>query len=615
MQIPDNCIAYTDRLSFSYRNDNGRELSVFDDFCLKINKNYSTICLTGPDGSGKSTLLKLLCGVLKPKKGEVYLNSHKADNSNCDFVKMQSYMSQTLGLYQELSVLDNLKIFSSLKGVDTQKEKNFLFELLEKVDLLRFKDRLSGDLSGGMKQKLAITCAIAPKPKILVLDEPTVGIDPLSRREIWDIISEYLKSNNASCIFSSAYLEEAYEADYTIMLKKGKILMHGEPKKLTDAVKDQTFSLCAKDKDAKSLCREFLSSTIRFDKNSLIADICPKGGKLNLISTKKTDAETVLAELYRHSLHGNKRYAKESENTKAITSVWADNFTLSKRPPTLEDLYIIESLKDFKSETTGQAGKANPPQKEDGTAIICVHDIKKKFGDFTAVDHSSFEVHKGEIFGLLGPNGAGKTTTFRMLCALLTPTEGSIRINGYDLAKAKADVRASIGYVSQKFSLYRNMTVKQNLEYFGHSYSLYAKSLKNRINELLSEFSLRDYADTLSAELPFGLQRQLSMACALIHKPRILFLDEATSGADPLARRLFWDRVNLLAQDGTSVIVTTHFMDEAEYCDHFLIQDSGKILILGTPDDICMVNGQRLSIEERFLNLVKEHRRAIDEPG
>ena len=246
--------------------------------------------------------------------------------------------------------------------------------------------------------------------------------------------------------------------------------------------------------------------------------------------------------------------------------------------------------------------------KDDDIDIITVSDIKKSFGKFTAVHHSSFTVKRGEIFGLLGPNGAGKTTTFRMICGLLNPTSGTILINKFNLRKAKAAVREQIGYVSQKFSLYKKLTLKQNLDYFAGSYGLYGKAKEERINYLIDDFMLRPFCDVLSEDLPFGIQRQLSMACALLHNPKILFLDEATSGADPTARRVFWQRIIELSAKGTSVIVTTHFMEEAEYCDRFLIQDKGRILCLGAPDKICFEHGKRVSVEETFISKVKEYR-------
>ena len=284
---------------------------------------------------------------------------------------------------------------------------------------------------------------------------------------------------------------------------------------------------------------------------------------------------------------------------------------VSKRPSILEDVYINATWNPhLKMPNLDEAQRANFKREE---VVIDVHEIKKVFGNFTAVEHSNFQVHRGEIFGLLGPNGAGKTTTFRMICALLPPTEGEVLVNGFDLRYAKASARATIGYVSQKFSLYRTLSCVQNLEYFGRSYGLFGKKLQARIEELLEEFSLQKFAHTRSEALPFGVQRQLSMACALIHKPKILFLDEATSGADPLARRNFWNRVNALCVEGTSIIVTTHFMEEAEYCDRFLIQDHGKILVLGEPSKICVKDGKRISVEEAFVDKVHEFRQSLKE--
>ena len=328
---------------------------------------------------------------------------------------------------------------------------------------------------------------------------------------------------------------------------------------------------------------------------------------------------------------------KDKNSKKTVYDFLKDNLgievTVEKRKPILEDAYIYQSYlnrlqkesddtscssttadtyKSSEKSTTQKNKSFCTPLKvtpyDTGEPVVMVDKIKKKFGNFTAVHQSSFKVHKGEIFGLLGPNGAGKTTTFRMICALLKPTSGNVTVNGFDLKHAKDDARATIGYVSQKFSLYRKLNVYQNLEYFGLSYGLEVKPLKTRIEELLDEFSLRKYKDVQSEDLPFGLQRQLSMACALIHKPKILFLDEATSGADPVARRVFWDRVSALASSGTCVIVTTHFMEESEYCDNFLIQDQGKILVLGAPDKICIKDGHRISIEQAFVELVHKFR-------
>ncbi|MGN0903426.1 MAG: ATP-binding cassette domain-containing protein, partial [Succinivibrio sp.] len=464
-------------VSAGYKTDAHTQLKVLSDFNLKIDRKYRTICLTGPDGAGKSTLLKLLCGVKKQDKGEIFLKGLRADRTDSEFIKKCSYMSQTLGLYLEMSVSDNLNFFSSLKGIDPIKDRDYLDSLLDRVGLLQFKDRTAGNLSGGMKQKLATACAIAPKPEFLILDEPTVGVDPLSRQEIWSIIEEYQEHSSCNCIFSSAYLEEAQKSDYVVILNKGEILLEGESSLLISEVKDQTYSAKSDSKNSLLLARELITKTTRFSKNSFIADICPKGGSVSFI----TKVPMSLCEV-----------------EKEFSTLTSLSCQIMKRPALLEDLYILKCLE--KSHFSPRQQQISNDSFNDET-VIEVKDIKKTFGSFTAVARSSFNVHKGEIFGLLGPNGAGKTTTFRMLCALIAPTQGSIKVNGYNLAKAKIDARSTIGYVSQKFSLYRNLTAEQNLEYFGLSYGLSCKKLKNRIKELIDEFSLTDFASIKSAEL------------------------------------------------------------------------------------------------------------------
>ena len=580
----------------AYKVKGKKDVNVYSDFSLDIAASNHFICLTGPDGAGKSTLLKLLSGVVRADSGEVLLDNLKPDNNNENFTKEIGYMSQTLGLYGELSVLDNLRIFSGLKGLNLKENEDYLLDLLKKVNLLQFKDREADALSGGMKQKLGLTCAIASKPRILILDEPTVGVDPVSRQELWDIIYDYINKAQAYCIFSTAYLEEAAKADITLMMNDAKVVLQGKPSDISHKMEGRTYSVELGELNYQKTVREVMSISERCYKASPLVDVCPRLSKIDVV-TKDTDCETLIHNFLKDNL--------------------GIEVTVNKREPILEDAYIYQSYLNKLNKDGANTGKDNvstayTPLKvtpyDTGTPVVSVEKIKKKFGNFTAVHQSSFNVHKGEIFGLLGPNGAGKTTTFRMICGLLKPTSGNVTVNGFDLKKAKDDARATIGYVSQKFSLYRKLNVYQNLEYFGLSYGLDVKPLKARIEELLDEFSLRKYKDIQSEDLPFGLQRQLSMACALIHKPKILFLDEATSGADPVARRVFWDRVSALASSGTCVIVTTHFMEESEYCDNFLIQDQGKILVLGAPDKICIKDGHRISIEQAFVELVHKFR-------
>jgi len=599
---------------FYLREDRSKNV-VFENFDLRIDDTPRLISLTGPDGAGKSTLLKLICGIIAPDCGEIKFAGFIPSGENKEFVRANGYMSQSLGLYEELSVWQNLNIFAGLKGLDLKSGEEYLRGLLRCVGLLSFKDYAVDSLSGGMKQKLGVACAIAAKPRLLVLDEPTVGVDPLSRRELWAIVREYLDQSGAKCIFSTAYFDEAADADLTLILLGGKIIAQERAAKITAALRDRTFRICSE--DYQSLARRLMFKTQRFLKNSPLIDICPRDGSVDLLSEEPISLRDLQGFL-NASLSGsgedrggeNFKISNENEGIKFNESGGA-KFKLSPREASLEDAYIFLNKAEIGAANFGYEKKSFDAAQ----TVIKVRDVSKKFGSFTAVENTSFEVKKGEIFGLLGPNGAGKTTTFRMICALLGMSGGEISVMGEDLRYAKSAIRSRIGYVSQKFSLYKKLSCYQNLEYFGRSYGIGGVALKRRIEELLSEFGLQRLRDETWQNLPFGAGRNLSMACALIHRPEILFLDEATSGADPLSRRLFWNRINALARTGVSVIVTTHFMEEAEYCDRFLIQDRGKILALGSPDEVCVQHGRRLSVQQAFINEVQKFRREAGDEG
>lgn len=622
---------------FYLREDRSKNI-VFENFDLRIDDTPRLISLTGPDGAGKSTLLKLICGIIAPDCGEIKFAGFTPSGENKEFVRANGYMSQSLGLYEELSVWQNLNIFAGLKGLDLKDGEEYLRGLLRRVGLLKFKDYAVDSLSGGMKQKLGVACAIAAKPRLLVLDEPTVGVDPLSRSELWAIVREYLDQSGAKCIFSTAYFDEAADADLTLILLGGKIIAQERAAKITAALRDRTFRI--DDEDYQSLARRLMFKTQRFLKNSPLIDICPRDGSVDLLSEKPmslcdlqeflnaslegdgenterengrdkgTDPENGRGENFKIS--NGKEGVKFNESGDAkFNKNGGAKFKLSPREASLEDAYIFLNKAEIGAANFGYEKKSFDAAQ----TVIKVRDVSKKFGSFTAVENTSFEVKKGEIFGLLGPNGAGKTTTFRMICALLGMSGGEISVMGEDLRHAKSSIRSRIGYVSQKFSLYKKLSCYQNLEYFGRSYGIGGMALKRRIEELLSEFGLQRLRNETWQNLPFGAGRNLSMACALIHRPEILFLDEATSGADPLSRRLFWNRINALARTGVSVVVTTHFMEEAEYCDRFLIQDRGKILALGSPDEVCVQSGRRLSVQQAFINEVQKFRSEAGDEG
>lgn len=608
---------------FYLREDRSKNV-VFENFDLRIGASPRLISLTGPDGAGKSTLLKLICGIIAPDCGEIKFAGFTPSGENKEFVRANGYMSQSLGLYEELSVWQNLNIFAGLKGLDLKDGEEYLRGLLRRVGLLSFKDYAVDSLSGGMKQKLGVACAIAARPRLLVLDEPTVGVDPLSRSELWAIVREYLDQSSAKCIFSTAYFDEAADADLTLILLGGKIIAQERAAKITAALRDRTFRIDGE--DYQRLARRLMFKTQRFLKSSPLIDICPRDGSVDLLSEEPISLRD-LQEFLNASLEGDGENTEcengRGENFKISNESMKFNegvkfnenesakFKLSPREASLEDAYIFLNKAEIGVANFGYEKRSfNAAQ-----TVIKVRDVSKKFGSFTAVENTSFEVKKGEIFGLLGPNGAGKTTTFRMICALLGMSGGEISVMGEDLRYAKSSIRSRIGYVSQKFSLYKKLSCYQNLEYFGRSYGIGGVVLKRRIEELLSEFGLQRLRNETWQNLPFGAGRNLSMACALIHRPEILFLDEATSGADPLSRRLFWNRINALARTGVSVVVTTHFMEEAEYCDRFLIQDRGKILALGSPNEVCVQDGRRLSVKQAFINEVQKFRSEAGDEG
>lgn len=614
-----------------FKKQDGSAFAAVDALNLEIGSEHHMISLIGPDGSGKSTLLKMIAGLIAPDEGICSLNLEPKGSG-----ALIGYMSQTLGLYEDLSVMTNLRLFATLRDIDARSLLNtsaqhrnspqstssddieaaldlYLEDLLAKVGLIKFKDYKAGSLSGGMKQKLALTCAISAKPALLLLDEPTVGVDPISRGELWAIIEDYIRDTGSYCLFSSLYLEEADKASLTIFIKEGKLLFAGTAAQLREDVANQCYYIDLHEDISYQKLSRYMMCHLS-DLTSL-KDICPRMGRIELLAENDVSVQSITQDL-------KTLFAKAQD--KSIRAV-ADNFTLLKRPSVLEDAYIdltydrhtgsyaselLSNLRADAHDSDGYDASGNKSTSFDCNAevVISVDGIRKDFGSFTAVHDSNFKVYKGEIFGLLGPNGAGKTTTFRMICSLLNPSHGTILINNLELKHAKSSVRATIGYVAQKFCLYRKLTAMQNLTYFGQSYGLKGKILDERISAVSKVFMLEPFLNEISENLPFGIQRSLSMACALIHSPSILFLDEATSGADPTSRRAFWSMIASLAANGTTVIVTTHFMEEAEYCDRFLIQDQGKILILGTPDEICLQGNKRISIEEAFVKCVNDRR-------
>lgn len=531
------------------------EVRAVDNLTMNIRAGELT-ALVGPDGAGKTTFQRLIAGLYAPSSGSLTVLGTDVSIDPQAVQNRISYMPQRFGLYEDLSVQENLDLYADLHGVDQQTRKERFDKLLSITDLTRFTSRPAGKLSGGMKQKLGLACTLVRSPDLLLLDEPSVGVDPLSRRDLWKIIEQLVQDEKLSVIISTAYMDEAERCAQVYVMYQGKILAQGTP----DALRSKAEGLTWQAIPTIGMRARSLQASLLENRQQII-DAVPKGDAVRFISQSGSD------DTLARKIHATRREAE------------------------LEDgfMVLLHQAQHQDKKTVSQPVKADMVSRQDnsgdeGKPVIVVRDLVRQFGDFTAVASTSFDVNRGEIFGLLGPNGAGKTTTFRMLCGLLPATSGHLEVAGMNLRTARAKARARIGYVSQKFALYGNLSVRENLTFFGGAYGLSGKHLTQQIETSLAQFDLDPNA--ISGELPGGFKQRLSMAAALLHEPEIVFLDEPTSGIDPLARRAFWYTIGELANKGITVIVTTHFMEEAEYCDRIAIQDAGKMLALGTPREV-----------------------------
>lgn len=568
----------------TFLRQDGSRFAAIDDVSLTARAGELT-ALVGPDGAGKTTLIRMMAGLLKPDAGSLrVLGIDLARNSQAAQSRI-SYMPQRFGLYEDLSVRENLALYADLHGVSQAERRERFARMLEMTDLARFTERPAGKLSGGMKQKLGLACTLVRSPDLLILDEPSVGVDPLSRRDLWKIVRQLVDEERLSAIVSTAYLDEAERCGQVFVFNQGRILAEGAPAKLRAWARGATFT--ARPPEGM-LARELQARLM--DRPELIIDAVPSGSSVRFIRRNGED-EKRLKEMLRDA-------------------------TFAPRPEELEDAFMIllRQAEEKGAKVAAKPARESSPvapsgfKGANGQPVIVVRDLVRKFGDFTAVASTSFEVARGEIFGLLGPNGAGKTTTFRMLCGLLPATSGHLEVAGRNLRVARAEARGRIGYVSQKFALYGNLSVRENLEFFGGAYGLRGKALRARVAASLKQFDLDPSA--LSGILPAGYKQRLAMAAGLLHEPDILFLDEPTSGIDPLARRAFWRTITALSQSGVTIIVTTHFMEEAEYCDRIAIQDAGKMLALGTPRQVREQAGgtDAMDMNSAFIAIVEKGR-------
>ena len=567
------------------------EVHALADVSLQVPQG-SLVALVGPDGAGKTTLLRLAAALLTADGGELRVLGLDPATQSQQVQDRISYMPQRFGLYEDLSVQENLDLYADLHGVPMDVRRQRYQRLLHMTDLTQFTDRLAGKLSGGMKQKLGLACTLVRSPDLLLLDETTVGVDPLSRRELWQIVQQLVQEERLSVVISTSYLDEAERCEQVVVLHQGKVLAQGRPEALRQPAQGRTWLATP----ANGLPARLLQTRLMDLTGTL--DAVPQGGDVRWLRAQTDGADNDQSGLPVSALQRVPERLEDAFMMLLRSSMQAAAVSGEGRAPMVAD------------EQPAQANLTSPRSSD---AVIEVQDLVRRFGDFVAVDHTTFSVHRGEIFGLLGPNGAGKTTTFRMLCGLLPASSGSLRVAGVDLRTARAEARRHVGYVAQKFSLYGDQTVRENLQFFGGAYRLFGAELRRRMEAMVEEFGLHAQLDQMAGKLPGGYKQRLAMAAALLHEPDILFLDEATSGADPLARRDFWRRITRLAAEGTTIVVTTHFMEEAEYCDRILIQDAGKMLALGTPREVreqAAAGGAAVTdMDSAFIAIVEQRRR------
>ena len=532
----------------------------------------------------KTTLIRMAAGLLTPTQGSITVLGLDSVVDAIDIQQRIGYMPQKFGLYQDLSVKENMELYADLQGVPRHERRTRYDQLLEMTGLQAYTRRLAGALSGGMKQKLGLACCLIKSPRMLLLDEPTVGVDPISRRELWKIVYQLVLDDGIGVVVSTAYLDEAERCDWVVVLHQGRKLAEGKP---IDFKRQVDGSVMLIDPPPGVKPRR-IQTHLAGQKH--IKDVTIRSGRVRVVLDEP-----------------------ESDVLKsALPEAWQKNVTPAR--PHFEDAFMRLVPHEGERLQVGEAGTTAPSKAETPEVMVSVNELKKQFGDFEAVKKITFEVQRGEIFGLLGPNGAGKSTTFRMLCGLLPVSGGEVSVAGNDLRRSPSRARARLGYMAQQFSLYGQLSVLENLRFFGRAYGLRGRRLAKRIGWAFGEFGLETWRDHAADQLPGGYKQRLAMATALLHRPDILFLDEPTSGVDPLARREFWLRINGFSQEGVTVVVTTHFMEESEYCDRILIMSRGESLAMGSPSHIRgLVRSKENpdpTIEDAFIALAEKGARS-----
>jgi ABC-2 type transport system ATP-binding protein len=505
--------------------------------------------LIGPDGAGKTSIMQMFATVLRPHRGSAFIDGLDVVRASDRVRERVGYMPQGLGsnLYDSLTVHENIEFFRDLRCLPTDLYRENRRALLAATRLEPFLDRRVANLSGGMRQKLALICALIHLPDVLLLDEPTTGVDPISRQDFWQIIHRIVDDRSASVLVSTSYMDEAERCHRIALVHAGGIVAEGTPE------------------DIRARARG------RFAR--LTADPQPRA--LQLLRERR-DVQS--ADAFGDELHI--RFDGEVRDIEAGLAAGGISVRhCALQEPELEDVFL--QLAEGERET-GTISLETAPAHAGGVSVEC-RGVSRRFGRFTAVDAVDLSIRRGEIFGLLGPNGAGKTTLIKMLCGLLEPTSGAIAVGGIDVATQRERIWTAIGYMSQRFSLYQDLTVRQNLQLYADLYGLERSDYAG----LVARLGLEPFASRLTRDLPVGVRQRVSLLCAVVHHPATVFLDEPTSGVDPYARRLFWDLIYSLSRHGgTTVLVSTHYMDEAAHCDRLGLMHQGRLIADGSPREL-----------------------------
>jgi ABC-2 type transport system ATP-binding protein len=533
--------------------------------------------LIGPDGAGKTSTFQILAGVMEATSGTAEIFGAPARQARSH----TGYLTQAFSLYPDLTVGENIRYIGDLRRVPPDEITSRGQRYLRMFDMDRFEHRLAGRLSGGMKQKLALACALVPEPRVLLLDEPTTGVDPVSRREFWDTLA-HLAAEGLTIVLATPYLDEAERCNRVALMHQGEIRQTGTPAELRVSLNASRMEIHTAN---LGLAERVLAKIAGQD--SEIIDVQRFGDRLDMLVHKPEEA---------------RRVADQALSAEGLV---IDEVRIDQ--PTLENIFVA-TLRNLGQRVNDEPfpGRRNHRNLR-GQVAIGATNLTKEFGSFTAVKNVTAQVQYGEIYGLLGANGAGKTTTIKMLCGLLEPTRGDMQLAGQRGKLRSSEVRQKIGYMSQKFSLYDDLSITENLEFFAGVYGVPEQELAEKMRWVISFSGLDGREDQLIGSLPQGWKQRVAFGAAILHEPSILFLDEPTSGVDPLARRSFWRMINRLADAGTAILVTTHYLEEAEQCNRLGFMVAGELVTEGSPTGIKSAQGGHL-----LEFIVDQPQRAMD---